>query len=72
MPRKSLCVRKRKTLELLRKCNDLNWDIEELNERIRQFEVYKSEAEIYKQRYVDEVQKRLELVKFLENTHLTN
>ena len=31
-----------------------------------------AQVEEYKQKYADEVQKRLELVKLLENTHLTN
>ena len=37
-----------------------------------QADLYKESSAEYKQKYADEVQKRLELVKLLENTPLTN
>ena len=39
-----------------------------LKDKIKSLEFYEQEAKEYKQKYVDEVQKRLELVKLLENT----
>lgn len=39
---------------------------------IDQLKSQKATLEEYKQKYADEVQKRLELVKLLENTPLTN
>ena len=50
----------------------LRRQIEELEaykqKQIEEIEVCKQEVEEYKQKYADEVQKRLELVKLLENT----
>lgn len=47
--------------------SDSQRTIDDLQDQIKQLEVYKFEAEEYKQKYADEVQKRLELVKLLEN-----
>ena len=44
----------------------LNYKLQSENDRLTE------EVKEYKQKYADEVQKRLELVKLLENTPLTN
>ena len=41
-------------------------EISVLRRQIEELEVYKQEAEEYKQKYADEVNKRLELIKFYE------
>ena len=46
--------------------------IEILKDEIASLKAENEELKEYKQKYADEVQKRLELVKLLENTHLTN
>lgn len=56
------------TKELLKIADEHCSTICKLQDQIKQLEVYKSEAQEYKQKYADEVQKRLELVKLLENT----
>lgn len=44
----------------------LLYDIDVYLEQIKQLEAYKSKAEEYKQKYADEVNKRLELIEFYE------
>ena len=42
-------------------------EVYELRDQLKQIENYKKEAEEYKQKYADEVNKRLELIKFYED-----
>lgn len=48
----------------------LNYD--KLKDEIASLKTENEELKEYKQKYADEFQKRLELVKLIEDTHLTN
>ena len=52
--------------------NDLQLEIINLTKQVASLKAANEELQEYKQKYADEVQKRLELVKLLENTPLTN
>lgn len=56
------------TNELIQSLNAQYYEVYNLKEQLKQMEVYKQESEEYKLKYADEVQKRLELVKLIENT----
>ena len=57
-----------KNNELMDYLNERCLEISRLKDKIKTLEDYIQESENYKQKYADEVQKRLELVKLLENT----
>ena len=56
------------TDRILDERKDRSIEISVLRRQIKELEAYNQEVEEYKQKYADEVQKRLELVKLLENT----
>lgn len=63
-------------VKLMRNYNNLLGDLYKstkvLQDEIASLKAENEELKEYKQKYADEVQKRLELVKLLEDTHLTN
>ena len=54
------------TNKLIDNSNDQSMEIYELRKQTEQIDIYKQELEEYKQKYADEVNKRLELIKFYE------
>jgi len=65
----ALSERKQKAITTLEDClMDSQRTIDDLMDRIKLLESENKDLKEYKQKYADEVQKRLELVKLLENT----
>lgn len=65
--------RKHEAIKALGDClKDSQITIDDLKNQIESLKSVEEELQKYKQKYADEVQKRLELIKLLENTHLTN
>lgn len=65
------CVENHCTIQhdrIRRLVDELHIHFDTINELKKKVELYKSKSEEYKQKYADEVQKRLELVKLIENT----
>ena len=65
--------RKNDTLKAIGDClKATDMTIKDLKDEVESLKHTQKELQEYKQKYADEVQKRLELVKLLENTPLTN